>query len=114
MFCSVKGERVATHAPNELWTVDFKGQFRMRDWDWCYPLTLLDHHRRAAARSTRPGPSCITLAAVCHLRSYPEGFLERLATSSSAANDERQHRLATPAPSVHRRSRGAPPPGPPD
>ena len=30
-----------THAANELWTVDFKGQFRTRDWDWSYPLTIL-------------------------------------------------------------------------
>ena len=35
-----------TAAANELWTVDFKGQFRTRDWDWCYPLTILVHHSR--------------------------------------------------------------------
>ena len=35
-----------TRAPNELWTADFKGQFRTRDWDWCYPLTIVDHHSR--------------------------------------------------------------------
>jgi transposase InsO family protein len=33
-------------APNDLWTADFKGQFRTRDWDWCYPLTVLDHVSR--------------------------------------------------------------------
>ena len=32
--------------PNDLWTADFKGHFRTRDWDWCYPLTLLDHVSR--------------------------------------------------------------------
>jgi transposase-like protein len=29
-------------APNVLWTIDFKGQFRTGDRRWCYPLTLID------------------------------------------------------------------------
>jgi hypothetical protein len=29
-----------------LWTADFKGQFRVRDWEWCYPLTIIDRHSR--------------------------------------------------------------------
>jgi putative transposase len=33
-------------APNELWTADFKGQFRTRDGVYCYPLTIADHHSR--------------------------------------------------------------------
>lgn len=28
--------------PNELWTVDYKGEFRTRDRRYCYPLTLAD------------------------------------------------------------------------
>jgi putative transposase len=35
-----------TAAPNDLWTVDFKGQFRTRDGVYCYPLTLADLHTR--------------------------------------------------------------------
>ena len=35
-----------TKAPNEVWTVDFKGQFRTRDGSYCYPLTVLDHFSR--------------------------------------------------------------------
>jgi transposase InsO family protein len=35
-----------THAANDLWTVDFKGQFRTRDGVYCYPLTLADQHTR--------------------------------------------------------------------
>lgn len=35
-----------THEPNDLWTVDFKGQFRTRDGIYCYPLTLADQHTR--------------------------------------------------------------------
>ena len=35
-----------TTAPNQIWTVDFKGQFRMRDGLYCYPLTIVDHFSR--------------------------------------------------------------------
>jgi putative transposase len=33
-------------APNDLWTADFKGQFRTGDGTYCYPLTIADHHSR--------------------------------------------------------------------
>lgn len=33
-------------APNELWTIDFKGDFRTGDGQKCYPLTVADAHTR--------------------------------------------------------------------
>lgn len=33
-------------APNDLWTLDFKGQFRLGDNQYCYPLTVVDAHSR--------------------------------------------------------------------
>jgi hypothetical protein len=44
--------------PNDLWTGDFKGQFRTRDGTYCYPLTIADQHSRyllacTALESTR-------------------------------------------------------------
>lgn len=33
-------------APNEIWTTDFKGQFRTADAELCYPLTICDHFSR--------------------------------------------------------------------
>jgi transposase InsO family protein len=33
-------------APNEIWSVDFKGEFRMGDWRYCYPLTVMDAYSR--------------------------------------------------------------------
>jgi putative transposase len=33
-------------APNALWTLDFKGQFRTRDGVYCYPLTVADDYSR--------------------------------------------------------------------
>jgi len=37
---------VRTAAPNDLWTLDFKGQFRTGDGRYCYPLTVADLHSR--------------------------------------------------------------------
>jgi putative transposase len=37
---------IATTQPNDLWTADFKGQFRTRDGVYCYPLTVADQHTR--------------------------------------------------------------------
>ncbi|MDX8402910.1 MAG: IS481 family transposase [Mariprofundaceae bacterium] len=31
---------------NELWSVDYKGQFLMGDQQYCYPLTVMDHYSR--------------------------------------------------------------------
>ena len=38
--------RPTTAAPNDLWTADFKGQFRTGDRRYCFPLTIADHHTR--------------------------------------------------------------------
>ena len=32
--------------PNDLWQIDFKGEFRMTNQAYCYPLTVLDDHSR--------------------------------------------------------------------
>ncbi len=32
--------------PNDLWQMDFKGEFRMGNRKYCYPLTILDDHSR--------------------------------------------------------------------
>lgn len=32
--------------PNGLWSVDYKGQFKTADGQWCYPLTIMDHASR--------------------------------------------------------------------
>jgi len=38
--------RPDTAAPNDLWTADFKGQFRTGNGLYCYPLTIADQHTR--------------------------------------------------------------------
>jgi putative transposase len=37
-------------APNDVWTTDFKGHFRMLDGRYCYPLTLVDNFSRFILR----------------------------------------------------------------
>jgi putative transposase len=37
---------VEAEAPNEVWTVDFKGEFKTQDGVYCYPLTVADLHSR--------------------------------------------------------------------
>jgi transposase InsO family protein len=39
-------ERVQVGAPNDLWTIDFKGDFRMGNGRRCYPLTMADARTR--------------------------------------------------------------------
>ena len=37
--------RAAT-APNDVWCIDYKGQFRLGDGTYCYPLTITDQYSR--------------------------------------------------------------------
>ena len=41
---------IATSEPNDLWTADFKGQFRTRNGVYCFPLTIADQHTRYLLR----------------------------------------------------------------
>lgn len=51
----------APAAPNDLWCADFKGEFRLGDGRYCYPLTVTDQASRylllcEALESTREAP----------------------------------------------------------
>lgn len=37
---------LGTERPNQVWPADFKGQFKMRNGRYCYPLTVTDHYSR--------------------------------------------------------------------
>lgn len=52
--------------PNDIWAMDFKGQFRLGDRHLCYPLTVTDHFSRLllgcdALESTKTEPVRIAL-----------------------------------------------------
>jgi len=38
--------KTKTKAPNDIWTADYKGHFKMRNGLYCYPLTVCDMHSR--------------------------------------------------------------------
>jgi len=42
----LQGPVKGTVRPNEVWCADFKGQFRMGNQRYCYPLTISDHFSR--------------------------------------------------------------------
>ena len=49
-------------APNQLWCADFKGQFRLGNGAYCYPLTITDAYSRyliacVALDGTKSGPA---------------------------------------------------------
>jgi transposase len=54
----------AAALPNDLWCADFKGEFKLGNGRYCYPLTVTDQASRylllcEAFDSTREAPACI-------------------------------------------------------
>jgi len=63
-------------APNDVWTTDFKGEFRLGSGAYCYPLTVLDAHSRflLACRglaSTASGPAQRVFTRLFHTYGLP-------------------------------------------
>ena len=61
-FPGTGGPFAPANAPNAVWTVDFKGQFRLGNRQWCYPLTIQDLYSRyglqcRALESTATSPT---------------------------------------------------------
>lgn len=61
------GRFATARAPNDRWTIDYKGQFRLTNERYCYPLTILDD-------LTRYGIACQSLEST-----RTEGAMEGLA-----------------------------------
>jgi putative transposase len=78
---------VHTAQPNDLWTTDFKGQFRTRDGLYCYPLTIADLHSRyllrcQSLRSTKGHGVRAVFAQVFAEYGLPGGFGATMASPS--------------------------------
>jgi transposase InsO family protein len=63
-------------APNDLWCVDFKGEFRLGNGQYCYPLTVTDHASRylllcEALNSTREEPAITAFEQLFRERGLP-------------------------------------------
>ena len=56
---------------NMMWQTDFKGEFRMEDGSYCYPLTILDDHSRFSLKiAPRSGTANVVIPV------FTEVFLE--------------------------------------
>src|ERR1700730_16773829 len=63
-------------APNDLWCADFKGEFRLGDGRYCYPLTVTDHASRflllcEALESIREDIACTAFERLFRERGLP-------------------------------------------
>lgn len=66
--------------PNELWQVDFKGQYPLGVPPWCFPLSVLDDHSRyalglVALRGTEGGPVHAALVRCFQQYGVPQAIL---------------------------------------
>jgi transposase InsO family protein len=66
-------------AANDLWCVDFKGEFQLGDRRYCYPLTVTDHASRylllcEALTSTREDPAITAFATLFKERGLPRAI----------------------------------------
>lgn len=65
--------------PNDLWCADFKGEFKMGDGRYCYPLTVTDHASRyllmcEAHESTRENPVIAAFERLFSERGLPQAI----------------------------------------
>lgn len=63
-------------APNDLWCADFKGEFKLGNGQYCYPLTITDHASRflllcEALQSTREDPAITAFEQLFRDRGLP-------------------------------------------
>ena len=63
-------------APNDLWCADFKGEFKLGNGQYCYPLTVTDHASRflllcEALESTREDPAITAFEQLFRERGLP-------------------------------------------
>lgn len=65
-------------APNEIWTADFKGQFKTRDGSYCYPLTLVDGFSRYLLACQGRRSTAIATARPVFRRAFAEFGLPRV------------------------------------
>jgi transposase InsO family protein len=64
--------------PNEIWTADFKGEFKTRDGIYCYPLTVVDGYSRCLLACQGLRSTKIQLARPVFRRLFKEYGLPRI------------------------------------
>jgi transposase InsO family protein len=66
-------------SPNDLWCADFKGEFKLGNGRYCYPLTVTDHASRylllcEALESTREDPAIVAFEQLFRERGLPHAI----------------------------------------
>ena len=64
--------------PNAIWTADFKGQFRTRDGEYVYPLTIVDGYSRFLLACQGLRSTAVDLAKPVFKRLFEEHGLPRI------------------------------------
>jgi transposase InsO family protein len=73
--------------PNELWCTDFKGEFKLGNGRYCYPLTVTDHASRylllcEAPESTREDLATTAFERLFRERGLPDAIRSAQTPSS--------------------------------
>ncbi|MGA7712503.1 MAG: IS481 family transposase [Rhizomicrobium sp.] len=81
----------AGKAPNDLWCVDYKGEFRLGNKAYCYPLTVSDHASRylllcEALESTREDLAFMAFERLFHERGLPAAIRSDNGVPFASAN----------------------------
>jgi putative transposase len=73
----------AITAPNEVWSADFKGQFKTRDGRYCYPLTVTDNYSRFLLSCRALRSTCVSDSQAVFRRLFQEyGLPSRIRTDN--------------------------------
>jgi len=78
-------------APNDLWCADYKGEFKLGNRTYCYPLTVTDHASRylllcEALQSTREDLALTAFERLFHERGLPLGIRSDNGVPFASAN----------------------------
>ncbi len=70
-------------APNDVWSADFKGQFKTGDGHYCYPLTVTDGFSRYLLGCQALSSTCVAEAKPVFMRLFKEfGLPKRIRTDN--------------------------------
>jgi len=72
-------------APNSVWTADFKGQFKLGNNQWCYPLTICDRYSRMLLKCQALPNTSTELAKPVWVATFREHGLPRIIRTDNGA-----------------------------
>jgi transposase InsO family protein len=88
---------VQTTQPNQVWPADFKGQFKLQNGRYCYPLTITDHYsRKLLACRAMPAISTDTVIHAFQTLFRAVGLPDAIRTDNGAPFASRAIRGLTP------------------